>query len=50
MKLFKEKAGVISETPVWVIIADCWLYIAPTLLGVLKLYITEYGSDKHLVG
>ena len=50
MKIFKEKAGVISKGPVWVVINKGYLYIHDTLIGVMWLMITEWEHDKHLVG
>lgn len=50
MRLFKEKAGVISEVACWVMIDRCWLYTGDTLLQVVWKYVSQYKSDKHLVG
>ncbi len=50
MKLFKEKAGVISYESTWCIIDSCYLYTHPSFIGVIYQYVTEYKHDKHLVG
>jgi hypothetical protein len=50
MRVFKEKAGVISKESVWVCVDRYWLYIADTYLELLKMFITEHCNDKHLVG
>lgn len=50
MRLFKQKAGVISRNDFWVIIDRPYLYTNNTLLGLIYKFITEYKSDKHLVG
>lgn len=50
VKIFKEKAGIISKEPVWVC---CWsehMYIEDTLLKLFFLMIKEWKSDKHIVG
>ena len=49
MKLLREKAGVISAAPCWVIIDGGYLYCG-SLLKVLFEYIFEHNHDKHLVG
>ena len=49
MRVFKEKAGVISVNPCWVCIDKYWLYTADTYLGLLKLFITEWRHDRHFV-
>ena len=50
MKIYKEKAGVISPEPVWVCIDDCYLYTADTLIMLLITIILGWKSDKYLVG
>lgn len=37
MKIFKEKAGIISENEVWVCIHNCYLYIADTLEKLIDI-------------
>lgn len=49
-KIYREKAGVISKEPVWVIIDSGWLYISKSFLRLLWIYITEYKHNRHLVG
>ena len=48
--IFKEKAGVISRDPIWVIFYSCYMYTADTLLGVLWLFITEFKHERHMIG
>jgi hypothetical protein len=54
MKIFKQKGGVISEKDCWVCIATYkgmpYLYIADTFLGLIKILLTEFAKDRHLVG
>ncbi len=50
MKIYKEKAGVIAPTEVWVCICDCYLYIGNTLEELINILNTEWKADKHLVG
>ena len=51
MKIFKEKAGVISQDVCWVCIPDDgYLYIADTFTELLIQIATEWRDDKHLVG
>lgn len=50
MHIYKEKAGVISEGPVWVCIHDGYLYTADTLEGLIKVLNEEWEHDKYLVG
>jgi hypothetical protein len=50
MRIFKEKAGVISEKPVWVAIDDCYLYTHDNLFGLIKTLLLEWKHDKHLAG
>lgn len=49
MKLYKQKAGSISEHKLWVIWDAPYLYEADTLLGVLWKLITEWKHDKHII-
>lgn len=48
ISIFREKRGVISETELWIIIYEGWMYMAPTLAGVLKKFVLEYQEDQHL--
>jgi len=50
MKIYKEKAGVISKNPVWVCTCDGYLYIANTIKKLIHILNTEWKNDKHLVG
>ena len=50
MKIFKEKAGMISEDPIWVCMTVGYLYTADTLRALLWLMITEWKHDNHVVG
>lgn len=48
MKIFREKAGVISEKPVWILVHRDNMYIEHSLWKLLKTFLTEY--DQHPVG
>jgi len=50
MKIYKEKAGIISEQSVWVCINNDYLYISENLLKLIWILLTEWNNDKHLVG
>lgn len=50
MKIFKEKAGVISEEPIWVCIHAAYLYTAATLIQLIILLCKEWKHNKHLIG
>lgn len=50
MRIFKQKAGVISENDVWVAIHDAYLYTDDSLLGLIKIILFEWKHDKHLAG
>lgn len=50
MKLFREKAGVLSPNPCWVFLDNGYLYINESLIKLLWTILTEWKSDKHLVG
>lgn len=50
MRIFKEKAGMISENEIWICIDSCWLYTGDTLFELLWCILKEWRSDKHLVG
>jgi acyl-ACP thioesterase len=50
MKIYKEKAGVISQKEVWCCIHNEYLYIANTLKELIKILNTEWENDKHLIG
>ena len=48
--VFKSKAGDIGPDRYWVCFYSCYMHDSPTLLGLLWSVITEFSSDKHLVG
>ncbi len=50
MRIFRERAGVISARPVWVCIHDGYLYLEDTLPALLWLLLIEWRDDRHLVG
>jgi hypothetical protein len=50
MKIFKEKAGQISEKECWVCIHEEYLYTADTLRELALILNTEWEDDKYLVG
>jgi len=50
MQIFKEKAGVISEKPVWVCFHHEFMYTSRTIIGLIFQIITEWKNEKHMVG
>jgi len=50
MRIFKEKAGVISPESVWVCIYKEYLYIESNLIKLLFVLLFEWNDDKHFVG
>jgi hypothetical protein len=50
MKIFREKAGKISDKPVWVCQYSCYLHTNESLLKLLWSLITEYKDDDWMVG
>ena len=50
MQIFKEKAGVISEMPVWVCFESEYMYVGRTLLELFWIMLTEWKADYHIVG
>lgn len=50
MKIFKEKAGVISEKPCWVCIHRYYLYTGDTLFLLLKDMIKWWNSEYRIIG
>jgi len=49
MKIFKEKAGVISETEIWVCIHGFYLYTHSTFIGLIWTILTQWNDDKNLM-
>lgn len=50
MKLFKEKAGIISPGTCWVFIDYPYLYIHENFFGLLWQIVTQWRRDQHLAG
>ena len=50
-RLYKEKAGVISEEECWVIFHGMWMYgPTDTMWQCIKQMVCEWKADRHLVG
>lgn len=50
-KLYREKAGVISNNRIWVFIDNHgYLYLQESLLRLAIEVVTEWKQDRHLVG
>lgn len=49
-KLYKEKAGVISEKPIWCLWHECWLYTGNNLFQLARNTIKYWKSDLVLIG
>lgn len=50
MHIFQEKAGIISENPIWVCICNDYIYTADTIENLISILNNEWEDDKHLVG
>lgn len=50
IKIFKEKAGVISNKPIWVCLESCYMYEHEWFIGLIWRVITQWRSDRNLVG
>lgn len=48
--LLRERSGVISEGPCWVCLYGCWMHCCGTLPELIWSFLTEFRSDRHLVG
>lgn len=49
-KIYKESPGIISEDPCWVCLHDCYMYTGDTFIKLILEIITQWKSDRHLVG
>lgn len=50
MKIFREKAGVISKEPVWVCIHGYYMYLGDNLPQLLWVMATQWNDDRNIVG
>ena len=50
IKIFKEQGGMISNEPIWICFESCYMYVSPTLFGLIWQVITEWRHDRHTVG
>ena len=50
MKIFKEKAGILADDAVWVCMYPGYLHADARLIRLFWEVLTEYKSDKHLIG
>lgn len=48
MNIFLDE--ITFDEPTWVIIADGYLYMAPTIEELKRIIDEEWMHDKHLVG
>lgn len=48
--IFKEKAGVISEKPIWICFQSSYMYVGDNLFDCLKDMWINWKSDKCLIG
>ena len=48
--LYLEKSGVISQNSCWVCFYSSYMHADESLARLLWSLLTEYESDKHLVG
>ena len=49
-KIYKESPGIISEGHCWVCLHDCYMYTGDTFIKLILEIITQFKSDKNLVG
>lgn len=49
MKIFKEKAGVVSPNEVWICLCEGYLYTGDTLDELITILNTEWKQDQHLI-
>lgn len=50
-KLYREKAGVISQRKMWVFIdSKGYLYLDESLIRLIIVVVREWRNDRHLVG
>ena len=51
IRIWKEKPGVISSGSSWCLVyGGCYLHVCDSLPQLLLELITEFRSEKHLVG
>lgn len=50
VRLFRERAGVIAPTPVWVCLVNDRIFIHEHFWKLVWLVITEWSDERHLVG
>ena len=50
LTLFREKEGVFSDVPMWVIFHGPYMYYHENLNELITQFKTEYQSDRHLIG
>lgn len=48
--IFKEKAGVISEGPLWICFHSCWMYTGESFLKLLYNIVKFWKSDRNIIG
>jgi hypothetical protein len=48
--IFKEKAGVISERPIWICFHSCWMYSNESFFGLFVTMFKQWQKDCNLVG
>ena len=50
MKLFYQKAGVISERPLWICLHDGYMYSHPSFFGLVRTIVTQWKNINNLIG
>lgn len=50
IKIFKEKAGVLSDTEVWVCMYEDFIHIQKDFYNLVKEVKNEFRNIKHLIG
>lgn len=50
ISIWREKAGVIGDTPCWCASYGSWLHVCGSPGELLWSVATDWKSDRHLVG
>jgi len=50
MKIYREKAGVISEKAIWICFHGCYMYTGDTLYLLIRNMMKYWNNDQMLIG
>lgn len=48
MKIYREKAGIISPEPVWICFHKEYMYVGDTFAGLIKDMVVYWNNDRRL--